>query len=80
MEYFRLTAIRDSIHYFYLCGIHNDDDLKRIENYVNEIKTMKENGSILPSLADTLIKEGETAIERRYTYLEEVASLGNNWW
>ena len=76
----RLAVIIENIHYFYVCGIHNDDELEFVEGYVNEIKTLKENGSILPSLADTLIEEGETAIERRYSYLEEVVSLGNNWW
>ena len=72
--------ITQDIDFFYRCGITSDYELGQVENEVNLIKSLKEKGLIPPMIADELIQKGEDAIERRYSYLEERASLGDNWW
>lgn len=80
MTRLRVSTIIKSIHNFYIYGIHNDEDLDFVKGYVNELKSLKAQGAILSALADTVIEEGETTIERYYSYCEERASLGDNWW
>lgn len=76
----RIEKIVLSIHSFYTFGVHSDEELRVLENYVKALKEIRDKGESPYSDIDSIIAEGEGAIERRYTYLEEVASLGNNWW
>jgi hypothetical protein len=76
----RIEKIVLSIHSFYTFGVHSDEELGVLENYVKALKEIRDKGESPYSDIDSIIAEGEDAIERRYTYLEEVASLGNNWW
>lgn len=76
----RVSTIIKNIHNFYICGIHSDEDLDFVEGEVNELKSLRSQGAIPSALADTVIEEGETTIERYYSYCEERASLGDNWW
>lgn len=76
----RLSMIIEDINFFYRCGITSDYELDQVESEVNLIKSLKEKGLIPPMIADELIQKGEDGIERRYSYLEERESLGNNWW
>lgn len=76
----RIEKIVLSIHSFHDFGVHSDEELKVLENYVKALKEIRDKGESPYSDIDSIIAEGEDAIERRYSYLEEVASLGNNWW
>lgn len=76
----RLSMITQDINFFYRCGITSDYELEQVESEINLIRSLKNKGLIPPMIADELIKKGEDAIERRYSYLEERESLGNNWW
>lgn len=76
----RIEKIVLSIHSFYTFGVHSDEELRVLENYVKALKEIRDKGESPYSDIDNIIAEGEDAIERRYTYLEEVASLGNGWW
>ena len=52
----------------------------RLKKDVNTLKEIRDEGRSPYSNIDEIIQKGEDAIERRYSYLEECASLGNNWW
>ena len=76
----RIEKVVLNILSFYEFGIHSEEELTYAENNVNALKEIRDRGESPYSNIDEIIEKGETAIERRYTYLEEVASLGNNWW
>ena len=76
----RIEKIVLNILSFYNFGVHSDEELNYLERDVNLLKEIRNNGESPYSNIDEIIEKGETAIERRYSYLEEVASLGNNWW
>ena len=76
----RIEKVILNILSFYEFGIHSEEELTYAENNVKALKEIRDNGESPYSNIDEIIEKGETAIERRYTYLEEVASLGNNWW
>lgn len=61
-------------------GVTSDNELARLEKGVEILKQIRDEGRSPYSNIDEIIEKGEEAIERRYSYLEEVASLGNNWW
>ena len=44
------------------------------------LKEIRDEGTSPYSDTDEIIEKGEDAIERYYSYMEERASLGNNWW
>lgn len=76
----RIEKVILNILSFYNFGIHSEEELIYAENNVKALKEIRDSGESPYSDIDSIIEKGETAIERRYSYLEEVASLGNNWW
>jgi len=75
-----LESVVREVSILSLLGVNSDKELARLEKGVNILKEIRDEGKSPYSNIDELIEKGEEAIERRYTYLEEVASLGNNWW
>lgn len=76
----RIEKVVLNILSFYEFGIHSEEELIYAKNNVKALKEIRDNGESPYSNIDEIIEKGETAIERRYSYSEEVASLGNNWW
>ena len=70
-----VTKIKKAIDNWSTFGILSDYELTKAERAVDILMG-------LPSTPETenYIRKGLDAIERRYTYLEETAFLGNNWW
>ena len=76
----RIEKIVLNILSFYNFGVHSDEELTRLEKDVNALKEIRDEGRSPYSNTDEIIEKGEDAIERYYSYMEERASLGNNWW
>ena len=80
MEKVNIESVVRDIQYFFVYGIHSDEDLEYVEKWTNALKEIRDKGESPYSDIDEIIDQGETAVERRISYLEKVASLGNNWW
>lgn len=76
----RIEKIVLNILSFYNFGVHSDEELNYLERDVRLLKEIRDDGRSPYSNIDEIIEKGEDAIERRYSYLEERASLGDNWW
>ena len=76
----RIEKIVLNILSFYNFGVHSDEELNYLKRDVNLLKEIRDEGRSPYSNTDEIIGKGEDAIERYYSYMEECASLGNNWW
>ena len=76
----KYTQIKRRIQYWSAYGILSDRELTWAEEDVKYLKDLRDRGIVQSPEIDELIRLCEEAIECRYSYLEERASLGNNWW
>lgn len=76
----RLTEIKKDIKYYSSIGLSTERDLETMERNLDDLLLFKDNGYVSGSEVDGLFEKGLDLVQRRYAYLEEVASLGNNWW
>lgn len=76
----RIAEIKKDIKYYSSIGLSTDRDLKIMEHNLDNLLYIRDRGQVPGSEIDELFAKGLDLVERRYTYLEEVASLGNNWW
>ena len=78
----RVAEIKKDIKYYSSIGLSTERDLEIMEHNLDDLLLFKHRGcvSIPGSEIDELFEKGLDLVQRRYTYLEEVASLGNNWW
>lgn len=75
-----INRIERDIEYWYKFGIHSEQEVNWVKGNIYALERYKSEGFIDEKKADGLISKGEDTIERYYSYLEETASLGNNWW
>ena len=76
----RLTEIKKDVKYYSSVGLSTERDLETMERNLDDLLLFKDRGYVSGSEVDELFEKGLNLVQRRYTYLEEVASLGNNWW
>lgn len=76
----RLTEIKKDIKYYSSIGLSTERDLEIMEHNLDDLLYIKDRGYVSDPEIDELFEKGLDLVQRRYTYLEEVASLGNNWW
>ena len=76
----RFTEIKKDIKYYSSIGLSTERDLEIMEHNLDDLLYIKDRGYTSDSEVDELFEKGLDLVQRRYTYLEEVASLGNNWW
>jgi len=76
----RLTEIKKDIKYYSSIGLSTERDLEIMERNLDDLLYIRDRGYVSGSEIDELFEKGLDLVQRRYTYLEEVASLGNNWW
>ena len=72
--------IKRYVQYWAIYGILSNEELQRAEEVLKILKELRDKGIVCSPEIDELIRLCEEAIECRYSYLEEHASLGNNWW
>ena len=76
----RFTEIKKDIKYYSSIGLSTERDLEIMEHNLDDLLYIRDRGYVSGSEVDELFEKGLDLVQRRYTYLEEVASLGNNWW
>ena len=76
----RLAEIKKDTKYYSSIGLSTERDLETMEHNLDDLLLFKDRGYVSGSEVDELFEKGLDLVQRRYTYLEEVASLGNNWW
>ena len=76
----RVIEIKKDIKYYSSIGLSTERDLEIMEHNLDDLLYIKDRGYTSDSEVDELFEKGLDLVQRRYTYLEEVASLGNNWW
>jgi chorismate mutase len=75
-----ISTIKKDLKHYSSIGLSTDHDLEVMEMELNTLIDLRTRGYISSPEVDELIYKITDLVERRYTYLEEVASLGNNWW
>ena len=76
----RIAEIKKDIKYYSSVGLSTDRDLETMEHNLDDLLYFRDRGYTSNPEVDELFAKGLDLVERRYSYLEEVASLGNNWW
>ena len=76
----RLAEIKKNTKYYSSIGLSTERDLETMERNLDDLLLFKDRGYVSGPEVDELFKKGLDLVQRRYTYLEEVASLGSNWW
>ena len=76
----RITEIKKDLKHYSSVGLSTERDLEIMEHNLDDLLYIKERGYVPGTEVDELFEKTLDIVQRRYTYLEEVASLGNNWW
>ena len=76
----RIEKVVLDILSFYNFGVHSEEELTYLKKDILALKEIRDEGTSPYSDTDEIIEKGEDAIERYYSYMEERASLGDNWW
>jgi len=76
----RVAEIKKDIEYYSSIGLSTDLDLETMEHNLDDLLYFKDRGYVTDPEVDKLFAKGLDLVEHRYSYLEERASLGNEWW